>query len=75
MMLHDIFSNHGYIILSDGTKNYIRRRLWTTAYLEQAMVMVGDGASLRAASSTYKVPVETLRRRIAKGELYHSHKL
>ena len=53
----------------------IRRRLWTTADLEQAMVMVGDGASLRAASSTYKVPVETLRRRIAKDELYHSHKL
>ena len=52
----------------------IRRKLWTTADLEQAMVMVGDGASLRAASSTYKVPVETLRR-IAKGELYHSHKL
>ena len=53
----------------------IRRRLWTTADLEQAMVMVGDGASLREASSTYKVPVETLRRRIAKCELYHSHEL
>ena len=45
----------------------IRRKLLTTDDLEQAMVMVGDGASLREASSTYKVPVETLRRRIAKG--------
>ena len=44
----------------------IRRKLLTTD-LEQAMVMVGDGASLREASSTYKVPVDTLRRRIAKG--------
>ena len=42
-------------------RKIIRRRLWTTADLEQAMVMVGDGANLRAASSTYKVPVETLR--------------
>ena len=45
----------------------IRRKLLTTDDLEQAMVMVGDGANLREASSTYKVPVDTLRRRIAKG--------
>ena len=45
----------------------IRRKLLTTDDLEQARVMVGDGASLREASSTYKVPVYTLRRRIAKG--------
>ena len=60
MMLHDIFSNHGYIILSDGMT-------WQLTTWKQAMVMVGDGASLRAATSTYKVPVDTLRRRIAKG--------
>ena len=58
MMLHDIFSNHG---------RKIRRQLLTTDDLEQAMVIVGDGASLREASSTYKVPVDTLRRRIAEG--------
>ena len=45
----------------------IRRKLLTTDDLEHAMVLVGDGASLREASSTYKVPVDTLRRRIAKG--------
>ena len=45
----------------------IRRKLLTTDDLEQAMVMVGDGGSLREASSTNKVPVDTLRRRIAKG--------
>ena len=32
----------------------IRRKLLTTDDLEQVMVMVGDGASLREASSTYK---------------------
>ena len=44
-----------------------RRKLLTTDDLEQAMVMVGDGASLRKASSTftYKVPVDTLRMRIS----------
>ena len=45
----------------------ICRKLLTTDDLEQAMAMVGDGASLREASSTYKVPVDTLRRRIVKG--------
>ena len=45
----------------------IRRNLLTTDDLERAMIMVGDGASLREASSTYKDPVYTLRRRIAKG--------
>ena len=45
----------------------IRRKLLTTDDLEHAMVMLGDGARLREASSTYKVPVDTLRRRIAKG--------
>ena len=37
----------------------ICRKLLTTDDLEQTMVMVGDGASLREASSTYKVPVYT----------------
>ena len=45
----------------------IRRKLLTTDDMEQAMVMVGDGASLREASYTYKVSIYTLRRRIAKG--------
>ena len=45
----------------------IHRKLLTTDDLEHHMVMVGDGASLMEASSTYKVPVDTLRRRIAKG--------
>ena len=45
----------------------IRRTLLTTDDLEHAMVMVGDSASLREASSTYKVSAYTLRRRIAKG--------
>ena len=45
----------------------ILEKLLITDDLEQVMVMVGDGASLREASSTYKVPEDTLRRRIAKG--------
>ena len=40
--LDDIFSNYGYIILSDGRPDKkIRRKLLTTDDLEQAMVMVG----------------------------------
>ena len=45
----------------------IRRQLLTTDDLEQAIAMAEDGARLREASSTYKVPVDTLLRRIAKG--------
>ena len=44
----------------------IRRTLLANDDLEQAMVMVWDGASLRETSSTYKVPVDTLRRRKAQ---------
>ena len=55
----------------------IRRKLLTTDDLEQAMVMVGDrwcqfeGSIIHVQNSRRYI----LRRRIAKGLLYHSHKL